>query len=310
MRLIRDLNPDPAQHAPTSVAVGNFDGLHRGHQALIRAALDGGRKLESAIMCFEPPPAVVFRPDRPQPRLLTIRDRFELCRDMGLDLMFMLRFNRAFARQSPERFVREVLVQGAKAQRVVVGHDFRFGARALGDLPMLHKLGRRYGFEVVCVDPICDGEQRISSTAVRHALGEGDLIMVERLLGRRYTISGRVLRGRAVGRGLGFPTANIRPPRPPALSGVLAVRVSGAGLDGHPGVASLGRRPTVDGRDWLLEVHLFDYDGALYGRHLTVEFTDYLRPEERFDNLQEMKEQMVVDGEVARRALGIDRSKR
>jgi riboflavin kinase/FMN adenylyltransferase len=303
MRLIRSLNGGRERRPPTSVAVGNFDGLHRGHQALIEAARSGAGKRLPALMCFEPLPATFFRPESPQPRVLGVRDKIRLVRDSGMELMFMLRFDREFARQSPERFVRDVLDRGAGAERVVVGADFRFGSRAGGDVAMLKKLGRRYGFEVECVDAVeADGE-RISSTRVREALAAGDLATAERLLGRPYVLSGRVLRGRALGRDLGYPTVNIRPPDPPALSGVLAVRVSGGGLDAQPGVASLGRRPVLGGTDWVLEVHLFDYDGDLYGKHLAVEFVEFIRGERHFDDLAQLTEQMERDAVRARAAL-------
>jgi len=303
MRLIRYFNPDRDRLPATSVAVGNFDGLHRGHEALIDAARDGAGKLSPALMCFEPLPATFFKPDEPQPRLLNVRDKIRLVRDSGLEVMFMLRFDSEFARQSPERFVRDVLVRCARAERVVVGADFRFGSRAAGDVAMLEKLGGRYGFSVERVEAVEDGDERISSTRVRTALFEGDLAEAERLLGRSYRISGRVLRGRALGRGLGFPTINIRPPTPPALSGILAVRVSGDGLVAQPGVASLGRRPVLGGTDWLLEAHLFDYDGDLYGKHLEVEFVEFIRHEEHFDSLEAMIEQMKKDAEKARSIL-------
>ena len=305
MRLIRYLNPERDDQPECSVAVGNFDGLHRGHQALLDAACSGDRKLASAVMCFEPLPATYFRPQEPVPRLLNLRDRIDLCRRYGLEQMFLLRFDESFARQSPERFVRDVLVRGVRARRVVVGHDFRFGSRAAGDVAMLKKLGRRYDFEVVCVDAVSEEDARISSSRIRSSLAEGDLETASRLLGRPYCISGRVLRGNELGRTLGFATVNLRPPRPAALHGVFAVRVSGAGLDGHPGVASIGVRPTIGGREWLLEAHLFDYDGDLYGRHLTVEFVKFLRAEHKFDDVDAMKRQMCRDADRAREHLGL-----
>ncbi|NBB93904.1 MAG: bifunctional riboflavin kinase/FAD synthetase [Gammaproteobacteria bacterium] len=303
MRLVRSFNPDRDKLPATSVAVGNFDGLHLGHQALIEAARGGAGKLVPSLMCFEPLPATFFGPESPQPRLLNVRDRIRLVRAMGLDLMFMLRFDAEFARQSPERFVRDVLVRGARAERVIVGADFRFGSRAAGDVAMLKKLGKRYGFSVEQVEAVADGDERISSTRIRSALFEGRLAEAERLLGRPYRISGRVLRGRRLGRDLGFPTVNIRPPDPPALTGILAVRVSGDGLDAHPGVASLGHRPVLGGTDWLLEVHLFDYDGDLYGKHLEVEFVEFIRSEQHFDDLEAMTKQMERDADRARDAL-------
>ncbi len=304
MRLIRYFNPENDDPPECSVAVGNFDGLHRGHQALLGAACAGGRELASAMMCFEPLPATFFRPEAPVPRLLNLRDRIDLVRNFDLDLMFMLRFDGHFARQSPERFVRDVLVRGARAKRVVVGHDFRFGSRAAGDVTMLKKLARRYEFEVVCVDAVVEDDERISSSRIRSALAEGDLDAAACLMGRPYAISGRVLRGNELGRQLGFATVNLRPPVPASLHGVFAVWVSGAGLDRHPGVASIGLRPTVGGRDWLLEAHLFDYDGNLYGRHLSVEFVKFIRAERKFEDVDTMKLQMIKDAEKAREALG------
>jgi len=303
MQLVRHFNPDREKLPATSVAVGNFDGLHRGHRALVDVARDGAGKLVPALMCFEPLPATFFKPESPEPRLLKVRDKILLTRDFGMDILFMLRFDTAFARQSPERFVRDVLVRGARAKRVVVGADFRFGSRAAGDVAMLEKLAVRYDFTVERVEAVAVGNERVSSTRVRTALSEGRLAEVEHLLGRPYRISGRVLRGRALGRERGFPTINIRPPIPPALTGILAVRVSGDGLVAQPGVASLGRRPVLGGTEWLLEVHLFDYDGNLYGQHLEVEFVEFIRHENHFDDLEALTEQMEKDAEKARAIL-------
>lgn len=306
MQLVRDIRPDRNKPPATSMAVGNFDGVHRGHQALIEAACAGAGKLMPALMCFEPLPASFFRPDQPTPRLMSVRDKIRAVRDAGIERMFMLRFNSAFSRQSPERFVRDVLVRSAGAKRVVVGSDFRFGSRAAGDVAMLEKLGHRYGFEVQRVDSVLDGEERISSTRIRALLQHGDLDAASHLLGRPLRLSGRVLRGRQLGRTLGFPTLNLRPPLPPAATGIMAVRVSGAGLMAHPGVASLGRRPVLGGTDWLLEVHLFDWQGDLYGRHVEVELVRYLRPERSFADLEALRAQMILDAQAARAALGAD----
>jgi len=300
MRLVRSLFPPPKDLPEAAVAVGNFDGLHRGHQALLARVCSAGGGLAPAMMYFEPLPKTFFQPDKPVPRLLTLRDRLELCREFGLEMVFRLRFNQAFASQSPEAFARDVLAGGARAREVVVGSDFRFGARAAGDVAALREFGQQMGFRVRVVDPVMDAGRRISSSGLRQALGDGDLATAEGLLGRRYRISGRVIRGRRLGRELGFPTVNLRVPEPPALRGVFAVRVSGAGLDGHPAVASLGQRPTVAGKDWLLEVHLFDFNDDLYGRHLGVDFVARLRPEVRFDSLEAMTEQMKLDAEQAR----------
>lgn len=304
MRLIRHPNPGLAGRPATALTIGNFDGLHRGHQALVRAVCVHADELTPAVMCFEPLPATFFRPQQPVRRLLSVRDKLTLFRGYGLDLVLMLRFNALFARQSPESFVEQMVVGAAGARHVVVGDDFRFGARAAGDADLLADLGNRHGFSVQVMPAITDEGQRVSSSLLREAMAGGDLARVRHLLGRAYAISGRVLRGRRLGHELGYPTVNLRPPDPPALTGIFAVRVSGNGLDRHPGVASLGIRPTVAGTDWLLEVHLFDYDGNLYGRHLSVEFIEYLRPEEKFATIELMKLQMKRDADQARSVLG------
>jgi riboflavin kinase / FMN adenylyltransferase len=305
MRLIRHLKTQAEPRPATALAIGNFDGLHRGHQALVRAVCACADELAPALMCFEPLPATFFRPDQPVRRLLNRRDKLRLCRRYGLEQVYMLRFNREFAALSPAAFVSEIVVAGAGARQVVVGDDFRFGARAAGDIALLRELGKQHGFGVQVMEEVNEEGGRVSSSAVRQAMAEGDLARVRHLLGRAYAISGRVLRGRQLGRQLGFPTVNIRPPEPPALAGVLAVRVSGAGLDRHPGVASLGLRPTVGGTHWLLEVHLFDFDGTLYGQHLNVEFVEYLRSEQSFASLEELTRQMHQDAGLARSVLGL-----
>ncbi|TVS11623.1 MAG: bifunctional riboflavin kinase/FAD synthetase [Wenzhouxiangella sp.] len=303
MQLTRTLQPNQTSDPASALAIGNFDGLHRGHQALISAVRAHGPELEAALMCFEPLPATLFRPDRPVARLMGVRDRLQVCRQLGLDQVFMPRFNRAFAALSPEAFVAQVVVGAARARVVAVGADFRFGARAAGDVALLKHLGRRHGFDVEVIAPICADGEKVSSSRIRALLATGELAAAAALLGRPYRLSGRVLRGQQLGRNLGFPTVNLRSPQPPALSGVFAVRVSGSGLDRHPAVANLGRRPTVAGEGWLLEAHLFDFDGDLYGRHLNVEFVQRLRPEEKFESLDALMVQMHSDAARARAVL-------
>lgn len=305
MRLIRHL---PARlERPLALAIGNFDGIHRGHQALVRRAAAAAPDLSPAMMFFEPLPMTFFRPDRPVPRVMKLRDRVEVCRALGLDVLVRCRFDETFSRLSPETFARDVLARGCRARRVVVGPDFRFGHRAAGDVEALHRLGRHHGFETEIVDVVTDRDggrdARVSSSRLRESLAAGDLDTTEALLGRRYAISGRVVRGNRLGRDLGFATANIRVAEPPALTGITAVRVDGDGLRRHPGVASLGRRPTVAGRDWLLEVHLFDFDRPLYGCHLRVEFAGFIRHEIHFDSLKAMTERMHDDAARAKTIL-------
>lgn len=303
MRLIRHIHSGSTPRGRCALAIGNFDGLHRGHQALVKSACARSDQLSPALMCFEPMPATFLRPDQPVPRLSSVRDKLQLCRAHGLEQVFMPRFNAGFAALSPEQFVESILVRGAGARLVVVGEDFRFGARAAGDVNRLVELGRVHGFEVDVQPAVIEAGERISSSAIRGALAAGNLALARRWLGRRYAISGRVLRGQALGRTLDYPTINLRPPLPPALAGVFAVRVSGAGLEQHPAVANLGQRPTVNATGWLLEAHLFDYDGNLYGQHVNIEFIEWLRPETRFASLEEMKTQMELDAAKARKIL-------
>jgi riboflavin kinase/FMN adenylyltransferase len=302
MRLVRTL-PAPFER-PLSVAVGNFDGLHRGHQALLAAARDESPGLAPALMFFEPLPMTFFRPEQPVARVMKLRDRLAVAGELGIEIAIRCRFDRAFSRLAPETFARDVLARGCRARRVVVGPDFRFGHRAAGDVALLRELGTRHGFDVAVVDTVHDPNgERVSSSRLRQALARGDLAEAERLLGRPYAISGRVVRGNRLGRELGYATANLRVAEPPALIGIAAVRVDGDGLHRHPGVASLGRRPTVAGRDWLLEVHLFDFDGDLYGRHLRVEFAGFIRHEAHFDSLEAMTERMHDDAARAKALL-------
>ena len=296
-----------------ALTVGNFDGIHRGHRALIDEAVAAAPELIPAMMCFEPLPMTFFRPDRPVPRVMNLRDRIRIGRCLGLEALVLCRFDRSFSQLSPEDFARDVLAEGCRARRVVVGPDFRFGHRAAGDADRLTELGRRHGFETRVVETITDAAdrgERISSSRLRAALADGDLALAERLLGRRYSISGRVVRGKQLGRELGFATANIRVAEPPALTGIVAVRAYGGGLDGHPGVASLGRRPTVAGRDWLLEVHLFGFDGDLYGRHLEIGFEGFIRHELHFDSLEQMTDRMHDDAAEAKRILDTGANRR
>jgi riboflavin kinase/FMN adenylyltransferase len=297
MRLVCSL---PARlDRPQSIAIGNFDGIHRGHRALLEAT--HGADAAPAMMFFEPLPRTFFRPDRPVLRVMKLRDRVRVAESLGIETLIRCRFTRAFSMLSPEAFVRDVLVAGCRAARVVVGPDFRFGHRAEGDIDRLRTLGRHLDLQVDVVDTVTDDDgERVSSSRLRAALAAGDLPLAERLLGRRYAISGRVVRGQRLGRDLGFATANLRVAEPPALTGVTAVRVDGPGLVRHPGVASLGRRPTVAGRDWLLEVHLFDFDGDLYGRHLNVEFAGFIRHEAHFESLEAMTQRMHDDAERAK----------
>jgi len=308
MRLIRN-RPEWTDGAYTgrgvAVTVGNFDGVHRGHRELLRTCRElAGEGLDAAAMTFEPLPAAHFRPQSAPPRLTTVYQKLDLLRRAGMDLAWMVRFDDRFAGLSAHDFARTVLAVRLRARYVVVGEDFRFGRAQQGDVPLLRGLGDECGFEVVTVPAVtCDGE-RISSSAVRERLAAGDFAGAERLLGRPFRMEGHVVRGKALGRALGYPTANLRIRAEPApLQGVLAVYARIAGGPWLPGVANLGRRPVVDGRTALLEVHFFDFDEDIYGERLDVQFVAKLRDESNFDGLDALVAQMKRDEHEARAIL-------
>lgn len=307
MRLFRDLNHS-ALSAGSVVTIGNFDGLHRGHQALIeRCHAWDAEGLDRAVITFEPLPHAWFNPATAPGRLTSPRQKIALLRDMGIDLVWMMRFNQALADIPARDFVERVLRDAMRARHVVVGDDFRFGRRREGDLDMLHSLGQASGFSVEVVSEVVDAQGRISSSAVRKALQEGDFARAEILLGRPWTMEGHVFRGAQLGRRLGYPTANMKlAARPCPIGGIFAVRarLAGAGNAGWmDGVANLGRRPAVGGGDFLVEVHLFDVELDLYGRRMQVQFVEKIRDEANFSNLDALKAQMNIDEKQARALL-------
>jgi riboflavin kinase/FMN adenylyltransferase len=305
-RLFRDVQGGPLCPQGSVVCIGAFDGLHLGHRALVRQAVARASALglPHVALSFEPLPREFFAPDAPPPRLLLPRAKLEGLRVLGADLVGLLRFDAHLAAMSPEAFVRELLIDRLQAREVWVGPGFRFGHRRAGDITVLRDLGSTFGFAANEIEPVLLDGERVSSTRVRAALQAGDFALATRLLGRPYAIGGRVVRGNQLGRTLGFPTANLRFDRKtPALSGIYAARVHGLGADAKPAVASFGTRPTVGGREPLLEAHLFDFDGDLYGRRIEVEFVARLRDEEKFPDLPTLVAQMHRDAEQARALL-------
>jgi riboflavin kinase/FMN adenylyltransferase len=288
------------------VCIGAFDGLHLGHRALVQHAATRARALDLPMVAlsFEPLPREFFAADAPPPRLLLPRAKIEGLRGLGAGLVGLLRFDVRLAAMSADAFVREVLVERLSAREVWVGPGFRFGKGRAGDIETLRSVGDTSGFVAGEIKPVqLDGE-RVSSTRIRAALQAGDFPGAARLLGRPYAIGNRVVRGRQLGRTLGFPTANLRfDGKTPPLSGIFATRVHGVGAQPWPSVSSFGTRPTVDGIEPLLEAHLFDFDGALYGRRIEVEFVAKLRDEEKFDTLPALVEQMQRDAAQARTVL-------
>lgn len=287
------------------VCIGAFDGVHRGHRALLarvreRAAALG---LPAVALSFEPVPRQFFQGRKSFARLTTPGEKLRLLRG-EVDHVGLLRFNGLLANTSAQEFVDDVLVERLAAREVWVGPGFRFGHQRRGDVALLHQSGARNGFTAHEIDPVLEGGERISSSRIRAALAGGDYVAAAAWLGRPFAMGGHVVRGNQLGRRLGFPTANIRVPwGAPAVNGVCAVIVDGAGLARWPAVASLGTRPTVGGVEPLLEAHLFDFDGDLYGRRLTVEFVAHLRPEARFDSLDALVAQMNLDAALARAIL-------
>ncbi|ACT47441.1 bifunctional riboflavin kinase/FAD synthetase [Methylotenera mobilis] len=293
------------RHIPTSLqqpcalAIGNFDGMHLGHQALLAQLKQTAQavNLEAAVMTFEPHPREFFTPESAPARLCSMREKLEYFAQAGVERVYVCRFNQRFAKVTAEAFMHELLRNAVNAQAVLVGEDFRFGAKRAGSVNDFVAAG----FKLVSLPQVDLGSERVSSTRVRSALDEGRLQEAALLLGRGYSISGKVVHGAKRGRQLGFPTANVhmRHERP-ALKGVYAVK-----LDGLNAVANLGVRPTIAGVPKLsLEVHVLDFNGNLYDKHVHVEFLQKIRNEMKFDGLDALKAQIAIDVELARKFFG------
>ncbi|MGH8685071.1 MAG: bifunctional riboflavin kinase/FAD synthetase [Nitrosospira sp.] len=297
--------------ASVALTIGNFDGVHLGHQAMLARLKEAANRLNltACVMIFEPHPREFFAPDQAPTRLTSLREKLELLAAAGVERVQICRFNFDFARISAEDFIVRILQHGLAVRWLLVGDDFRFGARRAGDFSMLKAYSDGHGFEVEEMPGYVVNGLRVSSTAVREALARGDLDLVKHLLGRSYSISGRVVNGDKLGKKIGFPTANIqlKHNRPP-LSGIFAVEVHGVAKLSSPqptsavqGVASLGVRPTVyeNGKP-VLEVHLFDFDQEIYGRHLRVHFLHKLRDEEKYPDMETLTRQIGRDVEHAK----------
>jgi riboflavin kinase/FMN adenylyltransferase len=289
---------------PVALTIGNFDGVHNGHQAMLArlTATARARGLAATVLTFEPHPREFFAPQSAPTRLTNLREKLELLAAHGVERVHIQRFSSAFAALAPEAFVERMLVHALAARWVLVGDDFRFGAKRAGDFAFLADAARRHGFELEAMPTVSNAGVRVSSSAVRDALARGELARAHALLGRPYSISGRVVHGEKLGRALGFATANVqlKHNRPP-LGGIFAVRVHGIGVAPRNGVASLGVRPTVHAAGKpVLEVHLFDFTDDLYGAHLRVEFLAKLRDEAKYPDLDALKAQIARDCAAAR----------
>lgn len=304
MEFIRGQHNLRPWHRGCVATIGNFDGVHLGHQAILTQLAEPAARLRlpRLVITFEPQPQEFFAgPAVPPARLMRLREKLRALDGLGIERVLGLKFDQRLAALPAERFIDDLLVGQLGIRHLVVGDDFRFGHRRAGDFALLVKAGQHYGFEVVDnASYLVEGE-RVSSTRVRQALGQGDLELATRLLGRPYDLCGRVAHGDRRGRTLGFPTANIHlHRRATPVYGVYAVLVSGTGLPPWPGIANVGHRPTVQGVREQLEVHLLDFQGDLYGRHLQVDFLHYLRAEQRFVSLEALRQQIQKDEQEAR----------
>jgi riboflavin kinase/FMN adenylyltransferase len=308
MKVFRGL-PNAEARAPCALTIGNFDGVHRGHQALLARMREAAGRLglEAAVMTFEPHPREFFAQlagdlSKAPTRIASLRDKLQSLSDAGVDRVIVEHFNAHFAALSPQDFIEKILVQGLHVKWLIVGEDFCFGARRAGNIDMLLEAGKRYGFAVEALPTVTNAGMRISSSAVRSALADADFAHVRQLLGHPYRISGHVIHGQKLGRSLGYPTLNLRiSHKRPALSGIFVVQVHGLAPRPLPGVASMGVRPTVDdsGRV-LLETHLLDIDQDCYGKLVQVEFLKKLRDEQKYPDLQTLTEAIANDEAEAR----------
>lgn len=304
--LFRDVAGPSLAPGGSVLCVGAFDGVHVGHRALLARVRERAQRRDLVPMAisFEPIPREFFARGAPVPRLGSAREKIEQLSAAGMARLLVLRFNERLAAMSAEAFIEDVLVGRANAREIQVGADFRFGHARRGDVAMLRAAGGRHGFAVEVLPDVLGSGERISSSAIRAHLAAGEFDAAARLLGRRFSIGGHVVRGAQLGRKLGWPTANIRLGRRTSpVEGIFAVRVHGIGDSPRDGVASLGRRPTVYGIEPLLEVNVFDFDGDLYGLRMEVEFVQKLRDEEKFDDLGAMVRQIDRDAMQARAIL-------
>lgn len=307
MELIRGLYNLRAQHRGCVATIGNFDGVHLGHQAVLGqlAEKSAELKLPSVVVIFEPQPQEFFARSSTPPRLTRFREKIQALWRYSVNRVVCLRFDERLADMPPQDFIQRLLVDGLGVRYLVVGDDFRFGHRRAGDFATLQAAGLRYGFQAVNLHSFSVDGIRVSSTRIREALAEGDLTVAEKLLGRPYRLSGRVAHGDKRGRSLGFPTANIHLHRKAVpLQGVFAIEMFGLAREPLPGAASIGTRPTVGGTNCLLEVHLFDFAEDIYGRHVQVEFLHKLRDEWRFESLAALRAQIEADCNEAREFFG------
>lgn len=311
MELIRGIPNIKPWHSGCVLTIGNFDGVHLGHQAVLRGLIEQARRLQvpSCVMIFEPQPRELFSGGQAPARLTRLREKYRQLARLGIDRLLCVRFTGQFAAQSPDHFIRDLLVDKLGVRFLVVGDDFRFGQHRNGDFELLTRAGNDFNFAVVSTQSLRRNSQRVSSTLIREALVNDHLADACEMLGRPYSLCGRVAHGAKLGRTIGFPTANVALKRQVSpVSGVYAVEMW---LDGcpYPGVANIGNRPTVNGSQALLEVHLFDFTDDIYGKQVEVTLRHKLRSEQKFASFALLKEQIQRDAVAARHWFGLAVSK-
>lgn len=309
MKLIRGLHNLRPQHSSQVATIGNFDGVHRGHQKVINKVIKRAqdRQQKSTLICFEPLPREYFLGEDAPARLTPLRDKFYLLKKMGVDQLLVLDFNEKMANMPATDFVKTVLVDGLQIKRLKVGDDFKFGLKREGNFELLEQMGLKHGFKVLNTHTLRDNDDRVSSTLIRQALQLDDLERVAELLGRPFSMGGIVIHGDKRGRQLGFPTANISIARRVSpVRGVYAVEVHGIEKQALPAVANIGTRPTVGGSGFLIEAHIFDFNGDIYGRRIEVILKQKIREEKKFDGLDELVAQIAHDKQTAQHYFGID----
>lgn len=305
MSLIRGLGNIPASFSGCVATIGNFDGVHAGHQTILNSLKQAAQtaNLPTLVMIFEPQPKEFFAPNAAPARISNLREKYVALKNYGVDYVLCLPFNQAFRSLTAEHFIQEVLVKTLKIKHLIIGDDFQFGANRGGNFTILQQAGAAFGFTVQDTNTVCQAHERVSSTRVREALAQGDLAAAELLLNRPFTMQGRVGFGRQLGRTLNTPTANIMVKRKHLpLTGVFAVKVKNNDNGAlYFGVASIGVKPTItDVPEPSLEVHLLDFQGNLYHQHLTVEFVEKIRDEQKFNGLEELKTAIEADKTKAR----------
>ncbi len=309
MQLVRGIHNLRPEHRGCVATIGNFDGVHLGHQSVFRHLMEKGAELglPTTVVTFEPQPREFFQAATAPARLTRLREKLQAIQEEGVERVVVLEFNKRLAAMPAERFVEELLVEGLGTRFLSVGDDFRFGRGRQGNFALLKRMGQARGFEVENMNTYRLDADRVSSTRIRELLTQGDFATANQYLGRPYSICGRIGHGDKRGRDIGFPTLNVNLHRRVSpLHGVYAVRVDGLEDRPVPGVANIGVRPTVEGDPrYLLEVHLFGFDRSVYGEHICVEFFRKLRDEQRFDSFDDLRRQILLDADAAREALGV-----